>query len=132
MKSSEPGKYMGGSTISEQLGTLCRIMDTEAGEYQALLVLLNTGLILYWDQVVSGWSDAALYEILFLLDAGALLIWEYASGSGVRGAPLCVSPAQALLGHSAPIAVSFSPLEFVSVAYAPFPCLPRVCLPRRL
>ncbi len=49
-----------------------------------LLALLNVSVVLYWDQMMGHWSEAALYEILFLLDAGALLTWEYARGLGGR------------------------------------------------
>ncbi|MCP4536763.1 MAG: DUF2157 domain-containing protein [Chloroflexi bacterium] len=49
-----------------------------------LLVLLNTSLILYWNQVIGYRYEAVICEMLFLLNAGALLIWEYASGSGIR------------------------------------------------
>jgi uncharacterized membrane protein len=46
------------------------------------LALLNISLILYWEQVV-GQDEVVMFELLFLLDAIALLAWEYGSGRGV-------------------------------------------------
>lgn len=46
------------------------------------LVLLNVSLIFYWDQVI-GQDEAIMFELLFLLDAVALLAWEYGSGRGL-------------------------------------------------
>ncbi len=51
-----------------------------------LLVLLNTALILFWGQVLEPgrWSDAGLYEALFLLNGMALAAWELFAARGVR------------------------------------------------
>jgi uncharacterized membrane protein len=46
------------------------------------LALLNISLILYWEQVV-GQDEVVMFELLFLLDAIALLTWEYGSNRGV-------------------------------------------------
>jgi uncharacterized membrane protein len=46
------------------------------------LVLLNLSLIFYWDQVV-GQDEVVMFELLFLLDAVALLAWEYGASRGL-------------------------------------------------
>ena len=41
MKSADAEQSMGKSDVMDNLGSLCRVMEAEAGEYQALLALLR-------------------------------------------------------------------------------------------
>ncbi|WP_299822371.1 DUF2157 domain-containing protein [uncultured Pontibacter sp.] len=46
------------------------------------LALVNTTVILYTQQVATHWSFAAMLDVLFILNAAAVVVWEFLAAKG--------------------------------------------------
>jgi uncharacterized membrane protein len=66
--------------------TMCVVLWVLVARFQPLwfifLVLLNTTFILYTQQVATGWTLAAVFDALFVLNATAVVVWEVLAAQG--------------------------------------------------
>ncbi|WP_299705477.1 DUF2157 domain-containing protein [uncultured Pontibacter sp.] len=69
--------------------TMCVVLWVVVARFQPLwfifLVLLNTTFVLYTQQVATHWSFAVVMDILFILNAAAVVIWEVLATKGRVG-----------------------------------------------
>ncbi|PKV66905.1 DUF2157 domain-containing protein [Pontibacter ramchanderi] len=60
--------------------TMCVVLWVVVARFQPLwfifLVLLNTTFVLYTQQVATHWSFAVVLDVLFILNATAVMVWE--------------------------------------------------------
>ncbi|MFD2246390.1 DUF2157 domain-containing protein [Pontibacter ruber] len=66
--------------------TMCVVLWVVIARFQPLwlifLALLNTTFILYTQQVATHWSFAVVLDLLFILNAAAVVIWEMLAARG--------------------------------------------------
>ncbi|MBX0333951.1 DUF2157 domain-containing protein [Pontibacter sp. HSC-14F20] len=66
--------------------TMCVVLWVLVARFQPLwfifLVLLNTTSVLYTQQVATHWSFAVVMDVMFILNASAVVIWEVLAARG--------------------------------------------------
>ncbi|MBF8964252.1 DUF2157 domain-containing protein [Pontibacter sp. FD36] len=69
--------------------TMCVVLWVVVARFQPLwfifLVLLNTTLVLYTQQVALHWSFAMVMDMMFILNAAAVVVWEVLAAKGRVG-----------------------------------------------
>ena len=69
--------------------TMCVVLWVVVARFQPLwfilLALLNTTFVLYTQQVVMHWSFAVVLDIMFIINAAAVVIWEVLAAKGRVG-----------------------------------------------
>lgn len=69
--------------------TMCAALWVAVARFQPLwfifLVLLNTTFVLYTQQVATHWNFAVVMDVMFILNAAAVVIWEVLAAKGRVG-----------------------------------------------
>ncbi|WP_299984497.1 DUF2157 domain-containing protein [uncultured Pontibacter sp.] len=69
--------------------TMCVVLWVVVARFQPLwfifLVLLNTTFVLYTQQVATHWSFAVVMDMLFIINAAAVVVWEVLAAKGHVG-----------------------------------------------